>query len=151
MLRIPEKLGAFPEWHEGDGPTPYVWDKKMPPGARCAWSCYWACRQGMVKPDDWMPAEAMDEAQTIAELEDVAEWVNINHHRITGGAVYKQMSEKAAMWLELINTGKSDYHEAHEFLRVSRQSYPEYINPFNPPIKIFQDLQRTGMMELKNG
>src|SRR5262245_59062878 len=71
------KLGGFQEWHEGDGPAPYVFANK-PAGHRAAWSCLWVCHKVgqhaplLVTPSDRGLADPvrMTPEQIAAELQD---------------------------------------------------------------------------------
>jgi len=127
-MNVPEKLTNFPEWHEGDGPVPYVFNDK-PGGHRCGWSCKWATRDGVVKPEDWIILENMSREQLLAELGDVV----AREPTIEGLGLYH--------WQE----GKSfAIKPVEDFLRIARVSYREYLYAANPPKKVFRNIQRPG-------
>lgn len=78
IMLPPENL-ILPEWKEGDGPAPYVWNS-LPKGNRCAWACTWVVKHPTserhalrIGPIDWTRStpDLMTDEQLLAEIGDM--------------------------------------------------------------------------------
>lgn len=123
QIKPPAKMGNFPAWHPGDGPTAYVFDS-MPEGEKCAWSCLWMTAGGMVKPEDWGAVlDDMDAEQLKAELRDACTMLARDPYHLSS-------LQQALKHIELNPHARSFAISA---LRQARNSYREYTATWSPP------------------
>lgn len=115
--------GLFlPEWRQGDGPAPYVWDT-LPKGHRCAWSCHWLVSHPYnakgamrVTPLEWKHSspDLMTDAQLLAEIRD-----ELEGHGFRAMEAYRLISD-----FEDASSPRDHYrHLIEKFITQIRQQY----------------------------
>jgi len=125
----PFKILTFRVWHEGMGPVSFCYSD-MPAGNRCGWTCLWSTSQGIVTPNQWCLPRNMNEAELLAELEDVA---------ARDGWSQTADAEKAKKLLE-----RFEYYAVTDFILDARQRYREYVCPYCQPHEVKAMILRHG-------
>ena len=125
-MHIPAGLKDF---KESAGVLPFVFDD-MPAGSRAAWSCKWVTRQGIIQSGEWGAVESMQRAEVLAELQDLS------------AREHPQADEMLRRTL-----AGEDFGGVLKWLRQSREFYPEYIYPPDPPERAYLVVFRPGWGE----
>lgn len=132
-MNLPSKIGNFRMWNEGDGPAPYVFSD-MPAGSRCAWTCVWNTRAGLVLPNAWGAIDRMTPEEVKAELEDIATWSHWSK---------ADLAQQAQLLLTRMNRPELAA-ERVSFLTEARSRYPEYVCVYCPPDEVANNILRKG-------